>query len=66
MENKETKFIWTTSKVLSYLMLFAGFGLSIYLKSEEPFLAALLYSTINQGVKNISQHMGELKKMVKK
>lgn len=51
----------TTSKLLSYLILFAGIGISIYLKDKQPFLEALLYATITQGIKNMPEIVGKLK-----
>ena len=52
---------FTTSKLLSYLILLFGVVLAFYFKSETPFLEALLYATITQGVKNLPEIVNKLK-----
>jgi len=52
---------FTTSKLLSYLILLFGVAISFYLKSETPFLEALMYATITQGIKNMPEIVGKLK-----
>lgn len=59
------KLTWTTSKILSFLIFGAGCIMAIYLKEKEPFLDAIMYATINQGVKNIAGHLSKLKSIVK-
>lgn len=45
---------FTTSKLLSYLILLSGTAVAFYTKDNKPFIDAMLYATIVQGVKNVS------------
>lgn len=60
------KLTWTTSKILSFGIFVAGVALSIWFKDKEPFLIAIMYATINQGVKNIAPAIKDLKNSIKK
>lgn len=52
---------FTTSKVLSFLILFAGIFLSIKLEDSEIILQAFAFATITQGVKNIPEIVSKFK-----
>lgn len=65
MEEKKTKLVWTTSKILSFLIFTAGVILSLVFSDKEPFLVAIMYATINQSVKNMPEIVKKLKESVK-
>lgn len=47
---------FTSTKILAYLVVGIGFYLSIFLKSESPFVVATGAATILMGVKAVSDN----------
>lgn len=52
---------FTTTKILSFLILFAGVWLSLKLKDSNIILTAFMYATITQGIKNVPEIVSKLK-----
>jgi len=52
---------WTTSKILGYIITFAGIGLTIYLKDKQVFLEACMYATILLGVKTVTTGLADVR-----
>jgi len=46
---------FTTTKVLSFLILFSGVWLALKLDDSKIILEAFLYATITQGVRNMPE-----------
>lgn len=46
---------FTTSKVLSYLIFLGATAVAFYLKDKSVFIEGMIYATILQGVKAVSE-----------
>ena len=46
---------FTTTKLLSYLIFISGTIVSLVLKDKTVFIEAIMYATILQGVKAVSE-----------
>lgn len=52
---------FTTTKLLSYLIFISGTIVSLVLKDKTVFVEAMMYSSILQGVKAITQRVAKQK-----
>jgi len=53
----EMKLVFTTTKLLSYLIFTASIPISIYLKSKDVFLESVLIAAALQGVKSAGESL---------